>query len=372
MRRVWPALLAAIAPAALAEEVAIPAAKDGTLYDDPQGDQANGAGEHFFAGQTMQPPDFNTRRGVIEFDVAGGVPAGATIEEVTLRLHMSMGHADPFEVALHRAQAEWGEGTSDADGGEGAGAPAEADDATWLNTYYPASFWTNPGGDFDAAPSASTTVADVGFYEWSSPGMVADAQGWLDDPASNHGWVLVGDELGPMTAKRFDSRQHAEASRHPVLVVRFSLSAAPYCFGEDCPCDNDDPAAGCANGTFGQGCSLSATGDASLSSDTLMLSASRSTPLQPGLFFQGDQATGGGSGLPFGDGLRCAGGAVVRLEVRQADAAGDAQSARSLSLAGGVSAGDLVRYQWWYRDPALSVCGSGFNLSHGVQLTWGP
>ena len=90
----------------------------------------------------------------------------------------------------------------------------------------------------------------------------------------------------------------------------------------------------------------------------------------PGLFFQGNNAINGGDGITFGDGLRCAGGGVIRLQVRFPDASGDASTSISISVKGGCIAGDLKRYQNWYRDPASSVCGATFNLTNAVEVTW--
>jgi hypothetical protein len=144
-----------------------------------------------------------------------------------------------------------------------------------------------------------------------------------------------------------------------------------YCFGVACPCANDDPGAGCVNGT-GAGALLSASGSASVSASTLVLSGSSLPAGQPGLYFQGLNAVGGGSGVAFGDGLRCAGGGVARLQVRVADGLGASATSANLATNGGASPGDTRTYQLWYRDPAGSVCGAGFNLSNGVQLTWAP
>jgi hypothetical protein len=94
----------------------------------------------------------------------------------------------------------------------------------------------------------------------------------------------------------------------------------------------------------------------------------------PGLYFQGNNAINGGNGNPFGDGLRCAGGAVIRLEVKFANAANNFTSATtgSISGTGGVSAGQTKRYQLWYRDPSSTApCQSGFNFTNGYEVTWG-
>ena len=67
---------------------------------------------------------------------------------------------------------------------------------------------------------------------------------------------------------------------------------------------------------------------------------------------------------------RCAGGAVRRLEVVFADSTGNSQTSADLPASGAVSAGDTKRYQLWYRDPDLSLCGAGFNLSNGLSVIW--
>jgi hypothetical protein len=138
-----------------------------------------------------------------------------------------------------------------------------------------------------------------------------------------------------------------------------------------CPCGNAGAAGeGCANGT-GEGAIMSAAGDASASAPSLVLSTAHLIPGQPGLYFQGNNAIAGGQGIHFGDGLRCAGGAVVRLQVRFAAADGTSATTTNIAGAGSVSAGDTKRYQLWYRDPNSSACGSLFNLSNGVEIVWG-
>ena len=73
--------------------------------------------------------------------------------------------------------------------------------------------------------------------------------------------------------------------------------------------------------------------------------------------------------MAFGDGLRCAGGAVQRLGVRLTDSAGSASWAAGLRALGGWDAGDTKRFQAWYRDPSNGPCGTGFNLTQGVQVS---
>jgi hypothetical protein len=193
------------------------AAKDNTLFDLTPDTLSNGAGPYFFVGENSQG---NTRRAVITFAV-DSLPAEAVIDSVELRLRMSQSNNNTARVIeLHRLTSDWGEGDSFSDGGSGA-AP-EAGDATWLHRFFPDQFWTTPGGDFVSTVSAATFVGGVGTYRWFAPGMTADVQAWLDQPASNFGWILIGDESLASTVRRFDSSDNTTAANRPVLVVHYS------------------------------------------------------------------------------------------------------------------------------------------------------
>jgi hypothetical protein len=193
--------------------------KDNTLYqyDPADGDTSNALGLHFFAGETAMN---ELRRGVLAFDIAGNIPPASTITAVSLSLNMSRTPTTTdYVVELHKLLADWGEGTSVAPGEEGDGAPATPNDATWRHRFFDTIFWTTQGGDFSATVSASQLVGAVGQYTWSSAQMVADAQAWLDNPASNFGWLVLGDETTIGTAKRFDTRESASP---PMLTIEFT------------------------------------------------------------------------------------------------------------------------------------------------------
>jgi hypothetical protein len=213
------ALVGAGPSSAIAQLANINPIKDNTLYefDAAEGDQSNALGNHFFAGETAMG---ELRRGVLAFDIAGTIPAGSTILGVTLSLNMSRTGSDtPRNVELHKLLADWGEGTSVAPGEEGDGAPATTNDATWRHRFFDTIFWTTEGGDFSGTVSASQSVGAVGVYTWSSSQMRADVQSWLDDPASNFGWLVLGDESAILTAKRFDTRESASP---PVLTIQYT------------------------------------------------------------------------------------------------------------------------------------------------------
>jgi hypothetical protein len=148
-----------------------------------------------------------------------------------------------------------------------------------------------------------------------------------------------------------------------------------YCFGDGsgtaCTCGNTGGATtGCAN-SAGAGGEIGAFGSDSVSSDDLVVSAAGLIPGQPALLFSGDNAVNGGNGILFGDGLRCAGGNVVRLGVKVPDANGDATWGPGLVATSGGAwvGGNVRRLQGWYRDPA-GPCGSAFNLTNGLEVTW--
>ena len=209
---------------ASAGTVNINPSKDNTLYEyDPvDGDKSNALGFHFFAGETGMN---ELRRGVIAFDIANNIPPGSTITAVSLSLNMSRTPTNTaYVLELHKLLADWGEGTSMAPGEEGDGAPATPNDATWRHRFFDTIFWNTQGGDFSATVSASQMVGAVGQYTWSSAQMVANVQGWLDNPATNFGWLMLGDESVFLTAKRFDTRESASP---PVLAITYIPSGTP-------------------------------------------------------------------------------------------------------------------------------------------------
>jgi len=212
---------------ATADEVILNPIKDNTLFENATGALSNGAGAYLFAGNTNGGA---TRRGLLVFDVAGNIPAGSVINSVSLTLNMSKTIAGAQTVELRRVLTDWGEGTSDAEGNagnEGSGAASTAGDASWLHTFFDSATWAAPGGDFAAAASASLEVGGLGSYTWeSTPELVTDVQAWYENQESNFGWILLGNEAGNGTAKRFDSRGNGDASLHPQLQIEYMKMTA--------------------------------------------------------------------------------------------------------------------------------------------------
>lgn len=209
-------------------QVVISPTKDNTLYEDSTGSFSNGAGEYFFVGRIGTGGGGLIRRGVLAFDLAGNIPAGSNVTAVTLTLNMSRTSNAAQAVSLNRVLADWGEGTSDAGGNEGQGGTSTPGDATWIHTFYDTSTWSSPGGDFSATVSDSQSVNATGPYTWGSTAqMVNDVQQWLDIPASNFGWIVIGNESTELTSKRFDSGENAVATGRPKLTVTYTPPPAP-------------------------------------------------------------------------------------------------------------------------------------------------
>lgn len=175
------------------------------------------------------------------------------------------------------------------------------------------------------------------------------------------------------------STNHAVASAYDFLTLRIDPAVHSACSGDGsgapCPCGNVGVAgsgAGCLNST-GAAAELDFGGEASLAQDDLVLRASRLTG-NATLFFQGASLAGGGNGAVFGDGLVCAGGALVRLGERpvvsttaQFPSPGDAP----VSVQGGVTLPGRRVYQAWYRDAAPYCTAGAFNLTNALVVAWG-
>src|SRR5688572_18940274 len=222
---------------ARAEVVTIVAGKDNTLFESATGHLSSGAGNSLFAGRTLQAEGQALRRALLWFDVAGFVPAAATIDSADLTLTQTRGGSRDT-VRIHRVLASWGEGTSNS-GDAGTGAPATVGDATWLHRSWPDVPWTTPGGDFEPAATAGAVLASISPYRplvfRSTPALTALVQAWLTAPDTNHGVTLRINEALASSAMRFWSREYGLdlVGDRPLLRVVYSVPvpATPTSWG---------------------------------------------------------------------------------------------------------------------------------------------
>jgi len=165
-----------------------------------------------------------TRRNFI-----AALSAGARVSSAELTLIVTKANTGGLLCNLHRVLRSWAEGSEI---GGGNGAPAVQGETTWLARFHPDTFWDAPGAtngiDFSSAPSATAVLGGAGSANvLTAPALAADVQAWLDQPASNFGWVLLAsDETVVQTARRIGSRENTDAP--PVLTVHFRVGPQLY------------------------------------------------------------------------------------------------------------------------------------------------
>jgi hypothetical protein len=243
MRIVLPALLIAFltVQTASADLATLGAAHDASVFS-THPDNSHGAGPGICTGADGGG---QMLRGLLQFDVAGAVPAGSTVTSVQLTLSLGAVAGSGLSadtgnrtIELHRLLASWGEGSTESSatgiGGTGNGAPANAGDATWTDRFFSSTTptgWVTPGGDFVTTASATTAVGTTAnlAYTWSStPTLVADVQGWLNNPAINAGWLLRNaDESTPKTYRAFWTREASNPSLRPQLQITYTPAPEP-------------------------------------------------------------------------------------------------------------------------------------------------
>ncbi len=185
----------------------------------------NGGQSVVISGHIQNP--FLTR-GLYRFDLAS-LPTNTLIQSVVLELTVTAQPGDGLAnsaFGLHRMLRPWGEGDKVPIIRPGQGLPATAGEATWSHSFYPTNAWAAPGGapdvDFVSAESSFQFIyGAVETYRFeSTPELVADVQGWVNDPASSFGWLLIcNDEVTPFTARHFGSRENP--GYHPNLELQF-------------------------------------------------------------------------------------------------------------------------------------------------------
>jgi spore coat protein A len=229
-------VLLACMPSAIAAIATINPSQDNTVAEDFP-DNSSGACDSVFSGST----DVGfARRALMQFDIAGQIPAGSIINSVTLSMDVTRGgnHVDST-FSLHPINAAWVEGVEGCGArGGGQGEPSTGG-VTWN---------TMPG--FGA--SSGDTIINNTSPVWSSTAtMVSDVTAWLNSPGTNYGWVLIGDEASSTTTRRFDSR---EGGSPPVLTVDFTpTGAVEACCQDDGSCSLTVVGSGTCAGTVQTG-----------------------------------------------------------------------------------------------------------------------
>ncbi len=214
-----------------------------------------------------------------------------------------------------------------------------------------------------------------------------DDTGWSEQvefqPSSVAAWSgfsgALGIDQGTVLAGAFKSTTSALTQAGSAFVFSTLQVAVPYCFCLSGPCNNSSPDAGCLNSS-GMGALLSvAAGTGRVALDDLVLVAEGLPTHQFGLVFMGGAQTS----AVFGNGLRCVtGGATGTFRYLPPQTSGGGGSFNvgpgllsygqaHFDAQGLIQPGESWFFQAWFRDPA-GPCGSSFNLSNGLKLTFMP
>lgn len=338
----------------LADTVTLTSTADNSIYASNTS-AALGAGSTVFVGVVGNG---GVTRGLVRFDAASQIPAGSTINSVSLRLNVAGAaqFSGPMTtVDVHRVTSDWGEGTSTPFQGGGTGGAATTDSSTWINTFFPGSNWTTAGGDFVAAPSATLSVGTSGMATFADAGLVADVQAWVDGGAGDFGWLLKDAVESGASARRFSAR---ESSSDPELVIDFTPPGVGTVF-----CMTS------ANST-GAPASLTALGSATVADNDLTLVAADMPANQFGIFITSLTQN------PSMTSNLCLGGSIGRFVMPGQIVNSGMAGTFSLSVdLGGVPqgaglvpvmAGETRNFQGWFRDSIAP--GSGF--TDGIAVTF--
>ncbi len=205
--------------------------------------------------------------------------------------------------------------------------------------------------------------------------------------------VGVGDESSGMSISADGTRSVFQSDSADLVPNDLNLRAdvflrvrgqsfAQHCFGDGsqgpCPCGNQGLVGrGCAHSFDARGARLAAAGEPTL--DSVVIAAHELPPSALCILLQGSQTMPAAS---FGDGLRCAGGQLMRLYSRNASLGSvslpgpfdTTLSARAAQLGAPIPTGAQRCYQFYFRDAAVGFCpapqGSTFNTSPAITIQY--
>jgi len=232
-----------------AATITLPAVQDATLFGGADANSNTSLSDPgIFVGTDGAT---NPKRGLIEFNIAGNIPAGATITSVTMQLTVGQAAgtsgnggtlASATTISLFNESQAWGQPTNVAGStsfmGMGHGKAAKTGDATWNDSFYSTTSptptpttWTTAGGDWSSSLTDladATSTGSPAAVTWSSTAMVTDVQNWLNNPSTNFGWLLKNsDETDATDYLAFWSAQGAAADSNSSLAPALSITYTP-------------------------------------------------------------------------------------------------------------------------------------------------
>ncbi len=202
------------------QSVSIAPTKDTTIYQANSG-SSNGAGDSFW---TSLGTGANALHALLAFNVQANVPAGASIYDVRLDLHVLETSGQPgFEAyAVPRnGSIAWVEGNANAAGNESTPPTPLGSAATWSHRQWfstgASGPWSTAGGDRELPALATGSPGQTGVFSLASPDLLDHVRKIHTNTTTYDGLLLVP----TAGAARFASDENTTASLRPRLVVQY-------------------------------------------------------------------------------------------------------------------------------------------------------
>jgi len=171
-----------------------------------------GTNIYMIAGTNGQDED---SRSLLAFNLTA-IPSNAVVSSAALTVKvvkLAPGFPSSGTMDLRRLLVAWSDGA-----------------ATWTNRLTSIRWSTNGAAapvDFTNSITQSITVTAQTTYTFvSNSNMVADVQRWVNNPASNFGWIIISELQGTLfTECKFGTRENS--GNEPSLTVQFTVPATP-------------------------------------------------------------------------------------------------------------------------------------------------
>jgi hypothetical protein len=152
--------------------------------------------------------------------------------------------------------------------------------------------------------------------------------------------------------------------------------STPYCFGSECPCQENEQLSGCKNSTGGGAALAIGAGGTSLAADNLILKATGLPKFELAALVIGVQT----ASFPFGNGLSCISTRSMQIYPHtQANIVGETTFGLDLVQDAflhfqpwrTITAGQTWHFQTWYRDPK-GTCSAGHSMTNALAISFEP
>lgn len=143
-------------------------------------------------------------------------------------------------------------------------------------------------------------------------------------------------------------------------LARLYKSAISVCGGTSQYCSS-------LPNSSGSTATITSFGSVAVSDGATLLRASNCPANVPGIFFYGNLQ----NNTPFGNGVRCVGGAIQRLSLTPTNGSGVADNPLFADPNNGILVAGVWNFQYWFRDTADGGPGA-FNLSNGMSISFCP